>query len=109
MSKKVPWRIEGWEEDMSNKGYKSERLQWQLAYFIDRRKFKTREAADQAAKDAKANFLATGRSIAGVRLVARWRNPDNRNPLHADWKTTDDTGQSLKGFWKTITQRVGRA
>ena len=94
---------------MSNKGYKSERLQFSLLFHVSRKKFKTREEADRAVTQARQHFIATGRSIAGVKITARWRNPDNRNPLHANWKTTDDAGQSLHGFWKTITQRVGQA
>ena len=100
---------------MSNKGYKSERLQYQLYFFIDKEKLKLRGgmsvavASEIAVKEAKRHFLATGKSIAGVRIVARWRNPDNKNPLHANWKTSDDPGQSLEGFYKTITKRVGRA
>ena len=87
---------------MSNKGYKSERLQTQLLFFADRRKFKTREEVDAAVAKARRHFLSTGKSIAGVRIVARWRNPDNKNPRHADWKTTEDSGQSLFDFWNTI-------
>ena len=94
---------------MSNKGYKSERLEYSLAFIASRKKFKTREDADRAVDEARRHFVATGQSIAGVKIIARWRNPDNRNALHANWKTSDDPGQSLKGFWKTITQRVGRA
>jgi hypothetical protein len=92
---------------MSNRGYKSERLQYQLRFYVDRKRFKTPEEQDAAIKKGRRQFLQTGRSIAGVRIVARWRNPDNRNPLHADWKTTEDSGQSLHGFWKTLGQGRG--
>ena len=93
---------------MSNKGYRSERLDFQFFFFLDPKKFKTAEDREEATKKARKHFLQTGKSIAGVRIVARWRNPDNKNPLHANWKTSDDPGQSLEGFYKTITKRVGR-
>jgi hypothetical protein len=43
-----------------------------------------------------------------VELGIRWRNPDNRNPRHADWKTTDDPGQSLGGPGGAYDTLVGR-
>lgn len=95
------------EAVMSNKGYKSERLQYQLRFYVSAKRFKTPEARDAAIKSARRLFLQTGRSIAGVRIVARWRNPDNKNPRHADWKTTEDPDQSLHGFWKTLGQGRG--
>lgn len=91
---------------MSNKG-RSERLQFQLRFFVDPKIFKTREAVDKAVKDARRHFLATGRSIRGVEIEARWRNPDNRNLRHADWKETTDPGQSLYDFWKTLGKGRG--
>lgn len=84
-----------------------ERLQYQLRFFADRRKFKTRDDAEEAIKQTRAHFLDTGRSIPGVRIEARWRNPDNRNPRHADWKSTTDSGQSLMEFWKTLGRGRG--
>jgi hypothetical protein len=92
---------------MSNSGYKSERLQYQMRFYVDKQKFKTAEAQQNAVRVARKRFLETGRSTAGVRIVARWRNPDNKNPRHADWKTTEDSGQSLHGFWKTLGQGRG--
>jgi hypothetical protein len=86
---------------------KPERLQTQLRFQVDRKKFKTREAADDAVKRARAHFMATGKSIAGVKIQGRWRNPDNRNPQHANWKTTDDPGQSLHGFWASLGKGRG--
>lgn len=92
---------------MSNAGYKSERLEYQFRFYVDRKKFKTPAAQQNAVKQARAHFIATGRGISGVRIVARWRNPDNKNPRHADWKTTEDAGQSLHDFWKTLGKGRG--
>lgn len=89
------------------KGTFSERLQYQLRFFADRSKFKTREEAEAAIKAARAKFLRTGKESAGVRIVARWRNPDNQNPRHADWKTTEEPGQNLFDFWKTLGKGRG--
>jgi glucan biosynthesis protein len=98
---------------MSNKGYKSERLQYQLRFYVDFKKLKIagdfpkEVAAKIATEEARRRFIATGKSIPGVRIVVRWRNPDNRNPRHADWKTTEDPDQSLFGLWKTLGQGRG--
>jgi len=93
---------------MSNKGFKSERLETQARFYVDPKKFKTPEEREDAIRRAKANFLRIGRSIQGVRIVYRWRNPDNKNPRHADWKYSDDPGQSLYDFYQTIAKRALR-
>lgn len=84
-----------------------ERLQYQVKYQVSKRYAKTEEDAAELTGRAARHFLATGESIPGVRIVARWRNPDNKNPNHANWKTTSDPGQSLKDFWKTLHGRRG--
>jgi hypothetical protein len=90
-----------------------ERLQWQLSYHVDVDKLQIRGdmpvqvAVNAAVEAARAHFMATGHSIPGVKIVGRWRNPDNRNPRHADWKTTEDSGQSLSGFWQTLGRGRG--
>lgn len=93
---------------MSNKGHKSERLEWQLRYHVDAKKFKSKAEIDSAIKLARAKFLATGDNLVpGIRIEGLWRNPDNRNPLHANWKSTEDLGQSLYGFWSTLGKGRG--
>lgn len=84
-----------------------ERLQYQLKFLVDKKQFKTKDAAEDAIADARRHFLTTGKESSGVRIVARWRNPDNRNPLHAEWKTTEDAGQSLYEFWTTLGKGRG--
>ena len=84
-----------------------ERLQYQLRFVIDKTMFKTKAAAEDAAAAARKHFLATGHDSPGVKIIARWRNPDNRNPKHADWKTTEDPGQSLYDFWATLGKGRG--
>ena len=85
----------------------SERLEYQLRFFVDPKKFKTKAEVDRAVKEARAHFLNTGDSIPGVRIEGRWRNPDNHNPRHANWKSTEDLGQSLYGFWSTLGKGRG--
>ncbi len=85
-----------------------ERLEYQLRFFVDRRRFPYRDAADRAAADAKRHFIATGKSIPGVRIEARFRNPDRRSKWAARWKSSDDPGQSLSAFWTSIVKRVYR-
>lgn len=91
---------------MASRG-KSERLQYQFLYKIDKKKFPTKAEAEAATRKAKQHFLRTGHSIAGVEIIVRWRNPDNRNPSHADWKTSEDSGQSLFDVWKTLGKGRG--
>jgi hypothetical protein len=83
----------------------SERLQYQLAVFVDSSVFTTER--QQAAAKARAirHFLRTGESIEGVRIVARWRNPDRVQG--EPWKTTEDAGQSLAEFWETMHRQRG--
>ncbi len=84
-----------------------ERLQFQLRFFVDPRKFTTPEARDAAVQKARAHFMRTGKELKGVRIEGRWRNPDNANPRHANWKTTNDSGQSLFEFWRTLGKGRG--
>lgn len=69
--------------------------------------FPTPAERDAAIARAWAHYLRTGREIAGVKIIVRWRNPDNRNPAHADWKTSEDSGQSLFDVWKTLGKGRG--
>jgi hypothetical protein len=82
-----------------------ETLQTQFRYLVDPSRFRTRAEVEAAVLKARANFDRIGRSIAGVKIVARWRNPDRTNPNAARWKTTEDPGQSLHEFWETISKR----
>lgn len=49
-------------------------------------------------------FLATGELPEGFDLRLEWRNPDNRNPLHSDWKSSDDDDQSLAEARDTLNR-----
>lgn len=84
------------------KARKSERLEYRFKYQIERSLFPTPEAARLAVKLAREQFLDDGTEIDGVHVIAAWRNPDNRNPYHANWKTSDDPGQSLEGVFRTL-------
>lgn len=86
-------------EDLRGKRRKSEPLEYQLAYVIDKKKHGNYALAKAR---ARRHFLQTGESIDGVHIIAKWRNPRNRNPIHANWKTTEDPGQSLQDFWTTL-------
>lgn len=84
-----------------------ERLEYQVQCRMDRKKFPTMDKARAAQQKAMEHFLETGRSIGGVKITARWRNPDNKNRKHSEWKTTEDSGQSLGAFWKTLHKTRG--
>lgn len=79
----------------------SERLEFQLKYRVSASRFREDER-HAAVQLARQTFLETGESIPGVEIVARWRNPDNKNPQHRAWKLTTDPGQSLREFWQTL-------
>ena len=81
----------------------SERLQYQLATYVNRRLYEDDDEADVARVEAIQEFLETGETnVPGVKIVARWRNPDRRNRNRARWKTTEERGQSLYEFWNTL-------
>lgn len=88
---------------------KSERLQYQYAYEIDPKLAagKTKAEVMAIVKRAKTHFLATGESIKGVKIIIRWRNPDNPNPRHANWKSSEDPDQSLYDVWETLGKGRG--
>lgn len=86
-------------KNKKKKSKQSEKLDWQLKFYVVPAKHKDLQAAISRARE---HFFETGKSIPGVKIVGRWRNPDNKNPLHADWKSTEDPGQSLKAFHKTL-------
>jgi hypothetical protein len=80
----------------------SELLQYQIGVYVNRNIYKTDASAELARVRAIRAFLRTGKSIRGVKIVGRWRNPHNRNPRHANWKTTEQPGESLYEFWNTL-------
>lgn len=84
-----------------------ERLQYQLTFIVSRKAAATREEAEELKARARKHFLRTGKEMQGVTIKARWRNPDNRNEQHANWKTTDDPGQSLYEFWRSLGKGRG--
>jgi ligand-binding sensor domain-containing protein len=80
---------------------KSERLQVQLGAYVSRRRYPKAADRERARKRAIRQFLRTGEAhVPGVRLVARWRNPDRRSGIH--WRVTTDPDQSLYEFWSTL-------
>lgn len=81
----------------------SEKLQYQVAAYVNRNIYKSDASAERARVRAMREFLRTGgATVRGVKIVARWRNPDNRNWRHKNWKTTEDPGESLQEFWETL-------
>jgi colicin import membrane protein len=80
-------------------------LRYKLVAQIDREVFGrglTRAEQKELRAAAVAHFLRYGEEMEGVHLIGSWKNPANRNPLHANWKSSDDDGQSLEGFFTTI-------
>jgi hypothetical protein len=86
---------------------RSERLVYkQTARFRNPALFAGENLAE-VAKHAWARYLETGEQTRGVELIGSWKNPNNKNPLHANWKRSTDRKQSLEGFRRTILDRVG--
>lgn len=91
----------------------SEPLEYKIGWYIDRKRYKTPEARERARARAAREFIRNGDQIEGnevipgVRMVASWRNPKNKNPLHSNWKNTTDEGQSLADFFTTLHGRGG--
>lgn len=80
----------------------SERLETQLKFFVDKARFRTKAEALAAVRQARERFVESGEETPGVRIVGRWRNPDNAKGIHARWKTTEDPGYSLAGMAATL-------
>jgi hypothetical protein len=51
---------------------------------------------------AASHFIQTGEQLEGVQLIGRWKNPENKQQRHQNWKTSDFDGQTLGGFFDTI-------
>jgi hypothetical protein len=84
----------------------SESLVWKMTARVDPSAFPGMDPRD-AGKQAIELYSKTGVETPGVQLIGHWRNPTNRNPLHSNWKTSRDRGQSLGGFYRTIIERTG--
>lgn len=84
-----------------------ERLERKLVFRVSRELLQDGGNATEIAREARRYFVETGQETEGVHVIGMWRNPDNKNPLHSNWKTSDDDGQSLEGFYRTIVQRTG--
>lgn len=84
---------------------KSEKVVVGITVLVDRAIYPTGRVS--IAEQARREFLETGEEMEGVKIIGRWKNPNNKNPRHSNWKTSEDDGQSLGGFHKTIIQRIG--
>jgi hypothetical protein len=87
---------------LSNANYRKEALHYGFAFDPPNASKRQQIEVLKAFFDSQGeiDFLYFGKKR--VRLIARWRNPDNKNPLHANWKTTDDPGQSVEDFYTTL-------
>jgi hypothetical protein len=84
----------------------SESLIWKMTARVDPSAFPGVDPRD-VGRQAIELYSKTGVETPGVQLIGHWRNPTNRNPLHKNWKTSRDRGQSLGGFYRTIIERTG--
>lgn len=94
---------------MTNKGRKKETLEvravWKTIPFPKRLSKRRRaELAPRLARAAWDMWLESGELPEGFELRVEWRNPDNRNPRHADWKSSDDGDQSLDAARDTLNR-----
>ena len=80
---------------------KSDPLRWKPGIRINRSVFGRLGETEKSALLRAAAYIQNGKEMEGTHLVGSWRNPENRNPLHANWKT-DGVGQSLSEFFITI-------
>jgi hypothetical protein len=86
---------------------KREPIRWELGASIDSKVWGVlnTEERRQLLHQAASHAIRTGEELPGVQLIGRWRNPENKNPLHSNWKSTQMDGQQLtgpKGFFATI-------
>jgi hypothetical protein len=92
---------------------KSESLQWKVKYrFTARYLRETGQTPAEARIAALKYFEENGEELPGTHIIVSWRNKNNKNPLHANWKTSDDQGQSLggpKGAFATLHGSMNRA
>lgn len=91
------------------KGRINERLQWQFLYWFNPEIYRTAAEREEAiALLQEVWWRTSGRvnRIEGAKMEVQWRNPDNRNPLHADWKTSADPGQSSADAFATLRKAM---
>jgi hypothetical protein len=82
-------------------GRKPAALESQLVFVIDKALLK-KYTVPEIRQKALEYFDEHGEEMDGVHMIGRWRNPDDPNPRHANWKTSDDEDQSLEDFFATI-------
>ncbi len=82
---------------------KSERLERRIRYRISP-KLAAQWNGDLAGirRAALQHFRSHGEEMKGVHIIQEWRNPDNKNPKHRAWKTSDDDGQTLEKAFATL-------
>jgi type VI protein secretion system component VasK len=76
-----------------SKGEKSERLEVRarfskIARPVDAHGRELRVDWDSVLQEIWERWLVSGELPEGFEIAISWRNPDNRNPEHADWKQT---------------------
>ena len=104
----MPGKWKGRARGKSRGKGKSERLVSKVRYQISRRLLET-DSAENIRARALEYFEEHGEEMPGVHMIGLWKNPDNRNPKHANWKSSDDADQSLAGFFNTIHGAMQKA
>jgi len=87
---------------------KSERLEWKIRYRFSPAALRGTNP-EALKRKALKHFRDTGEQLKGTKIIIAWRNPDNKNPLHANWKTSEDAGQTLGAAFTTLHGSMMRA
>jgi hypothetical protein len=89
---------------------KGERLQRKIKYRVSEAYLKRTGQTPAEARIAMLEFFElTGDQLPGTQIVVSWRNPDNKNLNHANWKSSETSGQSLAGAFATLHGSMIRA
>lgn len=73
---------------------KSEKLEVRITFPRTRLKGVKARAYERILREVLARWLDGEPIPEGFELRVSWRNPDNRNAIHADWKSVDVTAEN---------------
>lgn len=85
-----------------------ERLEWQISFGFSKKLLKD-HTPTELRRQALEYWEENEAVMPGVKIVGKWRNPNNKNPRHAAWKYSTDSDQSLEGFFTTIRPALRKA
>jgi hypothetical protein len=104
----MPGKGKGRARGKSRGRHISERLEWQISFGFSKRLLAKNTPAELR-RQALEYWEEYEEVMPGVKIIGKWRNPNNKNPRHAAWKYSTDSDQSIEGFFTTIRPALRKA